>query len=210
MFCSGFDSELRVSQSRRPCVTQTKQAAVLQDACYLCYLRIMCLLSAKRTSKRTSALQMSKMEGKGSSLLFQSEPRTLVGYTLCIWISQCKLTNFFWVEDFSKSCYILGSHRVLERKHQQCNDLIIKVLHWKWGGFITFLLYSSCGILGKLLKSPSDLSFWKENLSSFGCVSFKLQALSFFSFFLLIWQAPFFFFVSSPAMKIPWNDRALS
>lgn len=141
MFCSCFDSELRFLQRRRPCMTQTKQTAVLQDACYLCYLRIMCLLSAKRTSKRTSALQMSKMEGKGSSLLFQSEPRTSVGYMLCISISQCKLANFFLLEVFSKSCYLLGSHRVLGRKHQQCNDLVIKVIHWKCGSFIAFLLY---------------------------------------------------------------------
>lgn len=52
---------------------------------------------------------------------------------------------FLLVEDFSKSCYILGSHRVLKRKHQHCNDLdlVIKVLHWKCGGFIAFLLYAS-------------------------------------------------------------------
>lgn len=89
---------------------------------------------------------------------------------------------FFFMEDFSKSCCILGSHRVLNRKHHQCNDLVIKVLHWKCGGFIAFLLYSSCGISEKVLKSPSYLTFWEENLSNFDCLSFKLQACSFFFF----------------------------
>lgn len=130
MFCSGFDSELRISQRRRPCMTNKTNSAVLQDACYLCYLSITCLLS---TSKRTSAFQMCKMEGEGTSLIFQTEPRASVRCMLCIWISKCKITGGFLVEVFSNSYYILETHRVFKRKHEECNA--IKVLHWKCEGF---------------------------------------------------------------------------
>lgn len=77
---------------------------------------------------------MSKMEGEGSSLIFQTTKAFSKVHVLHLNF-QMQAHTFFLVEDFSRSCCIIESHRVFKKKQQQCNDLVIKVIHLKCEDF---------------------------------------------------------------------------